>query len=209
MDRLLTILGVEHLHYQLIHADVLIQERRQEVFLCASQDFKRQGESKVALDVYYDSEHQKGETPLDFCIRNGWADYLYTMFAVDYLILNWDRHGANIEVLRDSRKHSIRLAPLFDHGLSLLFNCLTDEQVTACDVMEDKLTNTWLGSRSTFENLKLIPAGQFPKLNQLLPAHKDILMQDLEDVISQNLQNKIWDMILKRWCIYENIRNQE
>ncbi len=208
VDRLLTILGVEHLHYQLIHADVLIQERKQEVFLCASEDFKQPGESKVALDVYYESEHQKGEMPLDFCIRNGWADYIYTMFAVDYLILNRDRHGANIEVLRDSRNRSLRLAPLFDHGLSLLFNCLTDEQVTACDVMEDRQTNTWLGSRSTLENLKQIPAQQFPKLEHLLPTHKDILMLNLDDVISQNLQNKIWDMIWKRWCVYENICSQ-
>lgn len=208
VDRLLTILGVEHLHYQLIHADILIQERKQEVFLCASEDFKQPGESKVAMDVYYDSEHQKGETPLDFCIRNGWADYIYTVFVVDFLILNRDRHGANIEVLRDSRNRSIRLAPLFDHGLSLLFNCLTDEQIAAYDVMEDRPVNTWLGSRSTCENLQLIPAGQFPRLNQLLPSHREVLMQGLNDVISQNLQNKIWDMIWKRWCVYENIRSQ-
>ena len=39
-----------------------------------------------------------------------------------YLILNRDRHGANIEVLRNSRKKTVRLAPLFDHGLSLLCN---------------------------------------------------------------------------------------
>ncbi|MCD7767159.1 MAG: hypothetical protein LUH53_11725, partial [Lachnospiraceae bacterium] len=183
VDRLLTILGVGHLHYQLIHADILVNEQQQEVYLSASRDFKKRGESKIALDVYYDSEHREGETPLEFCVRNGWADYIYTMFVVDYLILNRDRHGANIEVLRDSRKRTIRLAPLFDHGLSLLFNCLTDESIREYDVMEDRLTNTFIGSRSTMENLKLIPAGRFPKLNSLLPQHRDTLMQGLEDVI--------------------------
>ncbi|MCD7762875.1 MAG: hypothetical protein LUI14_06690 [Lachnospiraceae bacterium] len=207
VDRLLTILGVGHLHYQLIHADILVNEQQQEVYLSAFRDFKKRGESKIALDVYYDSEHREGETPLEFCVRNGWADYIYTMFVVDYLILNRDRHGANIEVLRDSRKRTIRLAPLFDHGLSLLFNCLTDESIREYDVMEDRLTNTFIGSRSTMENLKLIPAGRFPKLNPLLPQHRDTLMQGLEDVIPQNLRDKIWEMIWKRWCVYEDICN--
>ncbi|MCC8106312.1 MAG: hypothetical protein LIO99_09985 [Clostridiales bacterium] len=207
VDRLLTILGVGHLHYQLIHADILVNEQQQEVYLSASRDFKKRGESKIALDVYYDSEHREGETPLEFCVRNSWANYIYTMFVVDYLILNRDRHGANIEVLRDSQKRLIRLAPLFDHGLSLLFNCLTDEGIRDYDVMEDRLTNTFIGSRSPMENLKLIPAGQFPKLNPLLPQHRDTLMQGLEDVIPQNLRDKIWEMIWKRWCAYEDICN--
>ena len=46
------------------------------------------------------------------------------MIAVDYIILNRDRHGANIEVLRNSRAHSLRIAPLFDHGLSLMYSCI-------------------------------------------------------------------------------------
>lgn len=208
VDRLLTTLGVGHLHYQLIYADIMVNERQQEVFLCASEDFKKRGESKIALDVFYDSEHRKGETPLEFCIRKGWAGYIYTMLAVDFLILNRDRHGANIEVLRDSRKHTVRLAPLFDHGLSLLFSCLSDEMVDKYDVMEDRLTNTYIGSRSTLENLQLIPRGQFPKLSSLQPEHRSFLMQDLDGVISQNLQDKIWDMIWKRWCVYENFCSQ-
>ncbi len=51
------------------------------------------------------------------------GDYIYIMLVVDFVILNRDRHGANIEVLRNSRDKTLRLAPLFDHGLSLLFNC--------------------------------------------------------------------------------------
>lgn len=76
VDRLLENLGIEHLHYQLIHADVLLDGKRQEVYLCASEDFKKRGESKIALDVYYESEREAGESPLDFCVRNGWAEYI-------------------------------------------------------------------------------------------------------------------------------------
>jgi len=103
VDRLLDILGIPHLHYQLIHADVLIAGKTHEVYLCASEDFKQRGESKLALDAYWDIEHQEGESALDFCILNGWEEYIYQMLVVDFLILNRDRHGANIEVLRNSR----------------------------------------------------------------------------------------------------------
>ena len=91
-DRLLTILGVEHLHYQLIHADVLIDEQRYETYLCASTDFKKRGEGKIALDAFYQLERNEGERPLDFCICNGWSEYIWKMLVVDFLILNRDRH---------------------------------------------------------------------------------------------------------------------
>ena len=37
--------------------------------------------------------------------------YIYRMFCVDYLIANRDRHGSNLEVLRNDEDDSIRLAP--------------------------------------------------------------------------------------------------
>jgi hypothetical protein len=202
--RLLEILGIEHLHYQLIHADILISGQSYEVYLCASEDFKQPGESKIALDAYYELEKLEKETPFQFCIRNGWEEYIYQMLVVDFLILNRDRHGANIEVLRNSRKRTIRLAPLFDHGLSLLFNCISDDAIHKYDITEDKLTNNYIGSRSTWDNLKLISADQMPKLNPLQESDRDTLLEDLDGVISQNLQDKIWNMIWKRWCAYED-----
>ncbi len=207
VDRLLDILGIPHLHYQLIHADVAIDGITQEVYLCASEDFKQRGESKLALDTYWEAEHTENESPLDFCIRNGWEAYIYQMMVVDFLILNRDRHGANIEVLRNSRKKTIHLAPLFDHGLSLLFSCRDDAQVAKYNVMEDKRVNNYIGSGSTWENLKLIPKGKFPQLNPLKETDRAVLMRDLEGIISQALQDKIWEMIWKRWCAYEDFCN--
>ena len=52
VDRLLTILGIQHLSYQLIHADVVVDGKTHEVYLCASEYFKARGESKIALDAY-------------------------------------------------------------------------------------------------------------------------------------------------------------
>jgi hypothetical protein len=126
------------------------------------------------------------------------------MLVVDFLILNRDRHGANIEVLRNSRKKTIRLAPLFDHGLSLLFNCMSDNEIQKYDCLEDKMTNNYIGSRSTWDNLKLIPADRRPKLNSLRENDGRFLLEDLDGVIPKNLQDKIWNMIWKRWCAYED-----
>lgn len=204
VDRLLNILGIPHLHYQLIHANILIDNQTYEVYLCASEDFKQKGENKIALDAYWESERLDGESPLDFCIRNGWDGYIYEMLLVDFLILNRDRHGANIEVLRNRKRKALHLAPLFDHGLSLLFNCTNDSMVNSYDIMADKLTNTFIGSRSTWQNLQLIPVDRLPKINPLKGSDKSILMDGFDGIISQDLQDKIWSMIWERWCAYED-----
>ena len=207
VDRLLTILGVEHLHYQLIHADILIDGKVQETYVCASENFRESGEDKQAIDVCYESERLDGESPLDFCLRMGWGDYIRQMLVVDFLILNRDRHGANIEVLRNKKKKTVRLAPLFDHGLSLLCRCETEDAIEQFDVMADQQVQCFVGSRSAQENLKLIPADRMPKLNSLKESDREVLLEGLDGVISDKLQDKIWDMIWKRWCCYEDFCN--
>ena len=204
VDRLLTLLGIEHLSYQLVHADIVVNEQRIETWLCASEDFKVKGEDKIALDAFYEAEHTEGETPLDFCRRMGWEEYLWQMLAVDYLILNRDRHGANIEVLRNKKKKTLRLAPLFDHGLSLLCSCQTPEAVRSFDVTEDRPIQSFVGSRSAADNLNLIPPNRFPRINRLRESDREVLLEGLDGTISQELQEKIWTMIWKRWCFYED-----
>lgn len=208
VDRFLNILGIEHLHYDLIHADIDVDGKEMETYLCASKDFKAHGEHKVALDAYYQAEKLDGETPLQFCTRNGWSDFIYKMLVVDFLILNRDRHGANIEVLRNARKKSLRLAPIFDHGLSLLFNCHTEEEINQFDVMKDRAVQCFVGSRSAQQNLMLIPKDEILALNPLQHTHKAYLLEGLDGIIPQSLQNKIWDMIWQRWEYYENLCSQ-
>lgn len=204
VDRLLTILGIDHLHYQLIHADILVDGKSLDTYVCASENFREKGEDKQAIDVCYESERLENESALDFCVRMGWSDYIWQMLVVDFLILNRDRHGANIEVLRNKKKKSLRLAPLFDHGLSLLCRCETEEAIEKFDVMADLPVQCYVGSRAAQENLKLIPIDQTPKLNPLKESDKSVLLEGLDGVISQSLQDKIWDMIWKRWCYYED-----
>ena len=207
VDRLLTILGVEHLCYELIHADVEIDGREYDTWLCASKDFKKNGESKAALDNYYQINKEGDESRYDFCVKNGWQKYIDSMLAVDYLILNRDRHGANVEVLRDARNRSIRIAPLFDHGLSLLCSCYGEQEIEQFDIMSDKPCQNFIGGRSTLENLRLIKDKGNVFNGRLEPEHKGILLKDLDSVISEAHREKIWNMIWSRWCEYEKLCN--
>ena len=127
------------------------------------------------------------------------------MLVVDYLILNRDRHGANIEVLRNGRKHTIRIAPLFDHGLSLLCSCYSEEELQKFDVLEDKPCQNFIGSRSTLGNLSLITEKDNIFQSKLTLQDKEILFKDLSFAISQAHQDKIWDMLWARWCEYEKL----
>lgn len=207
VDRLLAILGVEHLEYKLIHADIEIDGKIHDTWICASKDFKQKGETKSALDNYYQINRKGHESRYEFCVSNGWQKYIDTMLAIDYLILNRDRHGANIEVLRNVRKHTIRIAPLFDHGLTFLCSCYNDTEIEKFDILEDKPCQNFIGSRSTFENLNFITDKKTFFQSKLKLQDKEKLFEDLSFVLSETHLCKIWDMLWRRWCEYEKLCN--
>ena len=205
VDRLLTILNVEHLHYELIYADIEVDQKIYTTYLCSSEDFKKSGESKIALDDYYRVNNENGENHYDFCKRLGWQEYIDTMLAVDFLILNRDRHGANIEVLRNSRNHTLRIAPLFDHGLSLIYSCNSENEAKNYDIFRDMPCQNFIGSRSCKENLKLIKDKKYVFKNHLEREDKEIIFKDLSGILPDIYFEKIWDMIYKRYKYYESL----
>lgn len=206
--RLLTLLKIPHVPYQLIRADVSLKGSVYETWLCASENFRNKGEQKIPLDVFYDLEKEK-ESPLDFCRRKGWGNYINEMLVVDFLILNRDRHGANVEVLRDPVKKEVRLAPLFDHGISLIFSCKNDlNAVKRFDVMKDLPVQCFVGTSSAYDNLKLIPKEELPVLPELKKSDRALLLDGLDRVLPEEYLDKIWQMIRKRWKYYEDFCDQ-
>lgn len=151
-DRLLNILGIEHLHYDLIHAEITVNDKNIDTYLCMSEDFKKIGENKAALDTFYEAEHLAHETPMEFCIRNGWEKF---------------------------------------------------------DIMQDRPVQCFVGSYYAQQNLQLIPREKMPQLHPLQEKHKAILLEGLDGIIPRYLQEKIWNMIWKRWLYYENFCNQK
>ena len=52
VDRLLTILGIPHLSYRLIYADVTVDGKTHEVYRCALEDFKAKSESLIPSIIF-------------------------------------------------------------------------------------------------------------------------------------------------------------
>lgn len=210
VSRLMDILGIPHVEYRLVHSLIMIDGKEQETWLSVSDNFRKENEEKLAYDIFYDLQKKKNESPLEFAIRNGWELYIYRMFCVDYLIANRDRHGSNLEVLRNDEDDSIRIAPLFDQGVSLLFSTYGDEKaIESTDVMRDFPVNNYIGSKSLQYNLSLIPQGVNLKINSLKEGNKEYIINGIDNVLSTKHIDKIWEMIWKRWCYFDEICNQK
>lgn len=196
--------------YRIIYARVMIDGKELETWISASDNFRRNNEEKLAYDMFYDLQKRNNESPLEFAVRNGWEIYIYQMICVDYLIANRDRHGSNLEVLRSIEDESIRLAPLFDQGVSLLFSTYGDEEaLDKTDVMQDFLANNYIGSRSLEYNLSLIPDNADLRINVLKQEDKKYILEGIERILTQKHIEKIWEMVWKRWCHFEEICSEE
>lgn len=204
-DRLLDVLQIPHLSYQLIHARIKVDQREMTTWLCRSKDYKAPGESKIALDTFYQMERREAESPLDFCLRQGWGCYIAQMLLIDFLIMNRDRHGANMEVLRSRTMRSYRLAPLFDHGLSLYFSTHEEKELVNADPLIDKKVQCFVGSNSTFDNLSLIPREKWMPPGRLREEDHEILFKDLDEAMSPAYRDAIWEMIWRRWIYYAGL----
>lgn len=210
VSRVMDILGIPHVEYKLIHAKILIDGKEQETWISVSENFRKDNEEKLAYDLYYDLQKEGNESPLEFAVRNGWGLYMYQMFCIDFLIANRDRHGSNLEVLRSEEEDSVRMAPLFDQGVSLLFSTYGDEKLLEdVDVMRDFPVNNYIGARSLEYNLSLIPTDYDLKINMLKEEDKVYIFNTVDKVLSKKHISKIWEMIWNRWCYFEQIRNKE
>lgn len=209
-SRVMNVLGIPHVAYKLVHAKIIIDGKDVETWISVSENFRKDNEEKLVYDMYYDLQKKDKESPLDFAIRMGWGLYIYQMFFIDYLIANRDRQGSNLEILRNEVDESIRMAPLFDQGISLLFSTYGNEnEIEYVDVMRDFPVNNYIGARSLEYNLTLIPLDFDLKINSLKQEDKAYIFHEINHVLSQKHIDKIWEMIWKRWCYFAEIRSKK
>jgi len=195
--RLMELLGVPHVRYTLVHARIVVDGTEHITWLARSKSFRKTGESKMAFDIFFDLMHEKGESQLKLCERFGWLADVQRIMLVDYLIANRDRHGANIEVLQ-SHDGSLRLAPLFDSGVSLVFSCYGDKEcVRDFDPLKDVRANNFIGTRSLTENLRFVPADI--AIGRLDENSREQLLAGLDGVLPQAHLDAIWNIIWQRW----------
>ncbi len=206
-QRILALWGIPHLKYRLLRALIAVEGREYETYLCESEDFKEKNESKIPLEDYYAMEKQNGESPLDFCIRMQWSDQVYAMLAIDFLIHNRDRHGANIEVLLNTETKKIRLAPLSDQGLSFVCRCKNETELQVFDVMNDGKVQAFIGTGSVFSNITLVPREYLQNLRTITEKDKKPLFEGLTDVLADVFRDKIFEIIMRRWNYLDDLRN--
>lgn len=205
-SRLMELLGVEHVRYSLVHALIIVDGVEYTTWLARSKSFRKAGESKLAFDTFFDLMHEKGESQLELCERFGWLPAVQRMMLVDYLIANRDRHGANIEVLR-GRDGSLRLAPLFDNGVSLAFSCYNDEEGAAqTKPLREVRANNFIGTRSLEENLRFVPSGI--DVGSVDEGNRAALLAGLEGVLPQVHLDAIWNIIWQRWLHWLEVKEE-
>lgn len=211
--RLMDVLCVNHVSYRLVHARVRVGGEEHRTWLVESGSFRARGESKVSLAHFYGWNHLDGEERMAFCDRFGWGEDVRKAMLIDFLIANRDRHGGNIEVLKgvDGR---LRLAPLFDNGLSLCYSTGNADQLRAIDPLQDIVANNYLGTRSLEQNLIRFVPGDLP-IGRLHVVHMGAITDGLEPALdhaidgvsSRELLDFLWRMIWERWCKYESLRD--
>ena len=103
--------------------------------------------------------------------------------------------------LTNARAKTIRIAPLFDHGLSLLYSCTSDAMVKNFDVSEDKRCQNFIGGYSCYENLEFRKGRHSVFPNELKATDRDILFEGLDGILSEVFLDQIWNMIHERYRI--------
>lgn len=201
ISRLLDVLGLPHVEYNLLLAKVNIHGNNFNTFICESKDFRQDTGETLPFELYYNLVGTE-KTPLEFAQFLGFQSFLNELFVIDFLIINRDRHGYNLEITRNSS--GIKPVMLFDMGYSLIAPLRDDMRlIQAFDPLSDVVTNNFIGSESLYDNLKYITKPVY--VNPLTDKVKSKIFYKLGIAISKEHLNKIWKIITCRYrYLYDN-----
>lgn len=202
VHRLLQQLGIPHLTYNLINALVNVDGRIFTTPINSSIEYKRKDETKVTVESWYRYNRKDNEEPYQTLARYGFSDYLDAMFLVDFLIVNRDRHGANIEMLYDAQDN-LRIAPLYDHGVSFVAPYQNNVSAIATfDPMADVQTTNFVGRQSLYYNLSLIRKPVV--VNALKEEALRCILREVQPYLTPQHIQKIYAIITGRYMYARN-----
>ena len=116
-SRLGNLLELPVLKYTGNTAKIRINDKEYTTFVSKSLNYCKAGQTAIPLVTDYMTNKINNETPLAYCQRIDLTGFIDNIFIFDYLIMNVDRHGRNIELLYDG---NIAIpAPIFDNGKKL------------------------------------------------------------------------------------------
>lgn len=201
VSRLLNILGIEHVSYEIVFGNINIENEIYKTQVVWCKDFCRVDETKIPINKYYENYAFKNESRIDFCKRIGIWEEIQKMIIVDYLIMNRDRQSNNIFLLKNKYNKEIRLAPLFDHGLSLLYNCWNKTEVENFKVLEDEISQLYIGDYKVSSGLSYLDTSKQFSIGELKISDKQKLIDNLDCYIPKYTLDKTWLMLWQRWCL--------
>lgn len=194
-SRLFSILGFDCVKYTLVYAKVCIDGMIFNTYVCKSKNFFEGYDSRMTLEDLH--SFNKGITVNDIICKYNFQSQVCKMIIADFLTIQRDRHGGNIEVL--IKGNNYRLAPLFDNGISFVapYPSALTNSISMFDVMFDYPVNNYIGVRSLYGNLDLLQAPVY--VNRLIDADRGRLFYNLSDIISSDYLDKVWQIIVQRY----------
>jgi hypothetical protein len=200
--RLGRVLGLPVLYQEPVRVLVNIKGSEYVTYACRSESYKVDDEIRIPVGDYCNQNRLNRESPVNVLRKSGYIWLTDLVFMWDYLIISRDRHSSNIEFLYNTSDRSIRVAPLFDNGLSLLAPYTSDMPsskglIQKFKVFEDCPANNFLGSRSLSENLKMVENPVHVK--KLVKSDKNVLFADIWNVLPRYHIEKIWEIICLRY----------
>lgn len=195
-SRLGKMLGFNVLYYDLLNADIILNDKRLNTFVTRSESFRPPLAHKLTFETLCEQELSNYNDMFELINSFGFKKNVEEMFIFDFLIANRDRHGANIEII--DAYNQITLSKLFDNGLSFIAPFGTNfKSIYSFEPLTDVITTNYIGSKSLRTNLNLITE---PVICNRLPSNwKEILMYNLSDILPDVVISKVFEIIERRF----------
>lgn len=194
-SRFLNILGINCLKYTLIYARIKLNGQLYDTYICKSKNYFKGYNSRITLeDLHLLYPNLSVD---DLITKLNIQEQIRVMLISDFLILNRDRHGANIELLEKNGIYT--LSPLFDNGLGLLapYPSSFNNDVSGFNVLADLPVNNYIGTRSLYQNLNYIKNPI--KVNKFKKTDKRRIFYGINDILPKQYIEKIWQLLTYRY----------
>jgi len=140
---------VDAVNYKIRKVKVRIDGIVYSTIASVSKDFKSDGCEYISFRRLL--KQNIGKSPIEIARMYPMLEDVYKMIIFDFIIYNLDRHENNVEL----NTSTMRLAPLFDHGLSFGLNTgRKDFEEYTWDM--EAVANNVFGDRNLRKNLELI-----------------------------------------------------
>ena len=193
-SRFLQKLGFDCVKYIIVYAKVCINGKIFNTYVCKSENFFKGYDSRITLEEFQNLQNCGVDQLIN---KLGIQNDIRKMIIADFLILQRDRHGGNIDLLEKNGKY--RLSPLFDNGLGLLapYPSSFNMDISKFDVLFDYPVNNYIGTRSLYSNLSYISLPL--RVNKLTRQDKSAIFYNLHDVLPTSYIDKIWQLLTYRY----------